>query len=235
MITSLTANRFIILCKWRIASGCSGDINDHRTWPHGFDHFFRNQYWCFCPGICAVVITISDLAILSAILACCFCINSSVCCTAYPPALLASAAPCTSTNFAPRLITSSFTSGLVSKTSTTAAQSPCSSNRLKSGHAGTEYQYFCRCDSSCCCHEHRKISSIKIRGSNTALYPAIFPWELNTSMDCARVVRGSMSREKCRQPCSCPLFHNIWEIHWMIYTNQEQPMLYAVYLRSPDD
>ena len=74
----------------------------------------------FLPGIWAVVIIISALATLSAILAFCLSKNSSDCSTAYPPALLASAAPSTSTNFPPRLITSSFTAGLVSKTSTTA-------------------------------------------------------------------------------------------------------------------
>ena len=74
----------------------------------------------FFPGIWAVQITTFDFTACSWINFCCLDLYSSVCSTAYPPAPTSSVDPSTSINFPPRLITSSFTAGLTSNTSTTA-------------------------------------------------------------------------------------------------------------------
>ncbi len=79
---SIINNRFIIFCNRRVTTCSCRNINDHRTISHSLHHFFCNQYRRFFPGICAVVITISALAILSAIFAFCRCKKSSLCSTA---------------------------------------------------------------------------------------------------------------------------------------------------------
>jgi len=67
------------------------------------------------PLSCAVVMITSAFTASSKILSLCFCLYSSVCSTAYPPAALSSLAPSTSTNLAPRLATSSLAAARVSK------------------------------------------------------------------------------------------------------------------------
>ena len=51
-------------------------------WRMAFIISSETRIGAFFPGICAVVITISAFAMLSAIFCCCFCLYSSVCSTA---------------------------------------------------------------------------------------------------------------------------------------------------------
>ena len=135
----------------------------------------------------------SDLATLSAIRCCCFCLYSSLCSTAYPPAALASAAPSTSTNFAPKLCTSSFTAGLVSNTSTTAPSRLAVAIACKPATPAPSINILAGAILPAAVMNIGKYRLYSAAAVNTALYPAILACELNTSIACARVVRGMVS------------------------------------------